>query len=133
MNPNDTFDRSLADWLRQDSEHRVPDHLEAVLAQTITARQRPWWSNLRRWLPIEVTLPRAPLTRSGSWRPILALGAVALLVAALQLLAVGSRRQLPAPFGLARNGVFVAGIKGDLFRIDPASRARIPLLTDAPD
>lgn len=132
MNRNDTFDRSLADWLREDSEHRVPDHLEAVLAQTIATRQRPWWSSLRRWLPVEVTVPRAPLTRSGSWRGVLALAAVALLVAALLLLAVGSRRQLPAPFGLARNGVFVAAIGGQLFRVDPMTREKTPLAGDGP-
>ncbi|MEA2547225.1 MAG: hypothetical protein QOI09_2498, partial [Chloroflexota bacterium] len=115
MNSNDTFNRSLSDWLRDDSEHRVPDHLQAVLAQTIATRQRPWWSSLRRWLPVEVTLPGAPLTRSGSWRPILVLAALGLLVAALLLLAVGSRRHLPQPFGPARNGALVIGHDGDLF------------------
>jgi dipeptidyl aminopeptidase/acylaminoacyl peptidase len=132
MNHNDTFDRSLPDWLREDSEHRVPDHLDAVLAQTIATRQRPWWSSLRRWLPIEVALPRAPLTRSGSWRPILALAAVAVLVVALLLLAVGSRRQLPPPFGLARNGVFVTAIGGQLFRVDPIIHEKTPLAGDGP-
>jgi dipeptidyl aminopeptidase/acylaminoacyl peptidase len=132
MNPNDTFDRSLSDWLRQDSEHRVPDHLEAVLVRTIATRQRRWWSSLRRLLPIDITLPPAPLSRSGSWRPILVLAAVVLLVAALLLLAVGSRRHLPAPYGLARNGAVVAAVGGELFRIDPATGEKTPLVGASP-
>jgi hypothetical protein len=130
MNSNDTFNRSLSDWLRDDSEHRVPDHLQAVLAQTIATRQRPWWSSLRRWLPVEVTLPGAPLTRSGSWRPILVLAAVGLLVAALLLLAVGSRRHLPQPFGPARNGALVIGHDGDLFSLDSTSGKAVPLVVN---
>ena len=31
MNPNDAFDRDVSDWLHEDAEHRVPEHLDAVL------------------------------------------------------------------------------------------------------
>ena len=130
MNPNDAFNRSLSDWLGEDSEHRVPDHLGAVLAQTVATRQRPWRSSLRRWLPFELTLARAPLTRSGSWRPILVLAAVVLLVAALLLLAVGSRRHLPPPFGPARNGDLVISQDGDLFSLDPTSGKAVPFVVN---
>jgi Tol biopolymer transport system component len=133
MNANDTVDRALAEWLREDSEHRVPDHLEAVLTQTLATRQRRWWPTVRRRLPIDVSLPPAPLSRSGSWRPILALAAVALLVAALVLLAVGSRRQVPAPFGLARNGIVITAVNGDLFSVDPRNGAKTALVSDQPD
>jgi len=133
MNANDTLDRALAEWLREDSEHRVPDHLEAVLERTRATPQRPWWSTLGRRLPIDVSLPRAPLSRSGSWRPILALVTIALLLAALVLLAVGSRRQLPPPFGLARNGIVITAVNGDLFSVDPGTGAKTPLVSDSPD
>ncbi len=132
MTTSHDFERQLGAWLREDSEQRVPDHLGTVLVRTIATRQRPWWSSLRRWLPIELTPPPAPLTRSGSWRPILVLAAVALLVAALLLLAVGSRRHVAAPFGLARNGTFVTAIGGQLFRIDPVTGEKTPLVGDAP-
>jgi Tol biopolymer transport system component len=59
------------------------------------------------------------------------LAAVALLIAALLLLGVGSRRHLPAPFGLARNGVVVAAVGGDLFQVDLATGAKTPLLSDS--
>jgi Tol biopolymer transport system component len=132
MTQSHDFEQHLGAWLREDSEHRVPDHLEAVLVRTIATRQRPWWSSLRRWLPFKLTPPPAPLSRSGSWRPILVLAAVALLIAALVLFAVGSRRHMPAPFGLARNGVFVSAIAGELFRIDPATGDKTPLGSDPP-
>ena len=57
----------------------------------------------------------------------------ALLVLALvglALIAVGSQRRLPEPFGLARNGIFVSSIDGDLYTVDPAAAPR-PMLTDA--
>jgi hypothetical protein len=133
MTPNNDFERHLGAWLRQDSEHRVPDHLETILARTVATRQRPWWSSLRRWLPFDVTLPRAPFSRSGSWRPILAFVIVTLLVATLLLLAVGSRRHLPPPFGLARNGIVITAVNGDLFSVDPKTLAKTPLVSDSPD
>jgi Tol biopolymer transport system component len=132
MTATHDFERQLGDWLRQDSEHRVADHLEAVLVRTIATRQRPRWSSVRRWLPFDVTLPRAPLSRSGSWRPLLAFVIVALLVATLVLLAVGSRRHVPPPFGLARNGAFVSAIAGQLFQVDPATGTKTPLAGGAP-
>jgi dipeptidyl aminopeptidase/acylaminoacyl peptidase len=132
MTQSHDFERTLGAWLREDSEHRVPEHLEAVLVRTIATRQRPWWSSLRRWLPFELIPPPTPLSRSGSWRPILVLAAVALLIAALLLIGVGSRRHLPPPFGLARNGVVVAAVGGDLFQVDLATGTKTPLLSNTP-
>jgi Tol biopolymer transport system component len=130
MTTNDRFERQLAGWLIEDSTHRVPEHLNEVLLRTVATRQRPWWSSLRRWLPVEFTAPPAPLIRSGSWRPILIVAAAALLIAVLIVLAVGSRRPLPPPFGPARNGLVVAGADGDLFSVDPRTGATAPLITE---
>ena len=41
MNPSDAFERHVSDWLHADAEHRVPEHLDAVLRRTQTERQRP--------------------------------------------------------------------------------------------
>ncbi len=60
MNPSDAFDRHVSDWLHADAEHRVPEHLDAVLRRTRTERQRPAWSSLERWLPVDLTLDPAP-------------------------------------------------------------------------
>ena len=56
MNRSDGFDHIVSDWLHADAEHRVPDHLDAVLRRTRTERQRPAWSSLERWLPVQPTL-----------------------------------------------------------------------------
>ena len=130
MTANRDFERQLSEWLREDSARRVPDHLGEVLVHTVATRQRAWWSSPRRWLPIDVTTPRAPLIPSGSWRPILLVVAVLVLVATLVVLAVGSPRRLPPPFGLARNGLVVASSNGDIVSVDPRTGATSPLITD---
>ena len=55
MITNDAFERTVSDWLHADAEHRIPDHLDAVLRLTSAERQRPAWSSLERWLPMDTT------------------------------------------------------------------------------
>ena len=114
MNRTDRFDDIVSDWLHADAEHRVPEHLDAVLRRTGTERQRPAWSSLERWLPVQTTLRFSPAPRI-AWLLvvlglILALGAAALWV--------GSRQRLPAPFGPARNGAMVSSHDGDIYAVD---------------
>jgi dipeptidyl aminopeptidase/acylaminoacyl peptidase len=130
MNPDDRFDRSVSDWLRLDSEHRVPDHIEAVLLQTRARRQRPAWMSLDRWLPAPITARRALLARPTQLRTLAGLALLALLIAALVALAVGSRRPLPPPYGLARNGAIVTSVDGDIYSIDPTTGKSTPLIVN---
>ena len=58
MTTRDAFGRDLSVWLHEEGEHRVPDHLSEVLVQTVATRQRPWWTSLERWLPVELTFTR---------------------------------------------------------------------------
>jgi len=119
MNPSDAFDRHVSDWLHADAEHRVPEHLDAVLRRTRTERQRPAWSSLERWFPVQSTLRLTPTPRV-AWLLVVVGLLVALAAAALW---VGSRQRLPQPFGPARNGAIVSSHDGDLFAVDPATRA----------
>jgi len=117
MNTSDGFDRTVSEWLHADADHRVPDHLDAVLRRTRTERQRPAWSSLERWLPVQTTLRLAPVPRI-AWM----VAVVALLIAlAAAFLLVGSRPRVPAPFGPARNGILMSSRDGDIYAIDPAS------------
>ena len=129
MTTNDAFERNLSIWLHEDAEHHVPDHLEEVLQRTAGARQRPAWSSLERWLPVDTTF-----RRSFGWpipaRQAAILLLIALLIAALVALAVGSRRSTLAPYGLAGNGDIVASRDGDIFAIDPVTSARSVLIGD---
>ena len=96
MTTNDVFGRNLSTWLHEDAEHHVPDHLAEVLQRTAVTRQRPAWSSLERWLPMDTTLrPRAvplpparptparrgPDHRSGRSGAIIAVGALAIAAA----------------------------------------------------
>ena len=126
---NDRFDMKVSAWLQADAATRLPDHLGAVLAVTSRTRQRPAWSSLERWFPMDMTLRPAlgGVARSGR---LMFVGLLVLALAGLLVIAVGSQRRLPEPFGLARNGLFVSSIDGDLYTVDPAAPAKA-MLTDA--
>ena len=119
MNRDDTFDPTISDWLHADAEHRVPEHLDAVLRQTRTERQRPAWSSLERWLPVQSSLRLTPAPRIAWMLVVLGL-LVALAAAALW---VGTRQRLPNPFGPARNGAIVSSHDGDIYAVDPVTHA----------
>ena len=84
MTTRDTFGRDLSQWLREEGEHRVPDHLAEVLMQTAATRQRPWWSSLERWLPMDLTTRASTLAPTRLGRVIL----VGLLILAIVGLAI---------------------------------------------
>jgi Tol biopolymer transport system component len=129
---NERFEMTVSAWLHEDAAARLPDHLGAVLAVTSRTRQRPAWSSLERWLPMDTTL-RPGL--AGMPRPGRVLLIAALLLAALGLVivAVGSRqRSLPEPFGLARNGTFVTSSDGDIYQLDATTGAPSPLVAGSP-
>ena len=122
MMSDSTFERTVSDWFHADAEHRVPDHLDAVLQLTSVAPQRPAWSSLERWLPMDTTFTGrvAPPV----FRPFGPLAIAALLVVALAaaLLIAGSRPPLPAPYGPARTGLTVRSESGDIVLVDPVSK-----------
>jgi hypothetical protein len=125
MNVDDGFERNLSGWLHEEAEHRVPDHLADVLALTSTTRQRPSWSRLERWLPMQQTLRITPVPR-----PVWLLVVLALLVAIGTVALVAGSRPHPAPpFGDARNGPVAFARDGDLLTIDPATGRTQTLLT----
>ncbi len=121
MTVNDDPGRVVSDWLHEYGAHRVPNHLDAVLRTTSTRRQRPAWSSLERWLPVDLTNRASTLAPPNLGR-LLVVGLLILVVAAVTFLAVGSRqRPVPPPFGPARNGVLVYASHGDLLSYDFAS------------
>jgi len=109
MNVHDDRGRVVSDWLHEYGAHRVPNHLDAVLRTTSTRRQRPAWSSLERWLPMQLTYS-ARLVRSNRTLMILAVVAMAILVAGALLLTAAGQHKVPQ-FGLAANGqlAFVDG------------------------
>jgi Tol biopolymer transport system component len=112
---NEPMDRALADWLRDGPETGPREGLERALAATRRVSQRPAWVIPERWLPMQLTMQRAP-----TMRPVLLLATLALLIAALLggAILIGSQRRLPEPFGIARNGAIVFQRDGDLLVAD---------------
>jgi Tol biopolymer transport system component len=121
MTMNDRLAPTLADWLHEDAVGRIPDHLTQALAMTSETRQRPAWSSLERWLPVDTAF-RPRLFQTPRLGQILVLAALVLIVLAGLLLYAPSRYQkLPPPFGPARNGAFVGSRDGDIYTYDAAT------------
>jgi len=107
MTTNGSFERRLSGWLDETSEHRVPEHLDEVLLQTVATRQRPGWSSPERWLPM-TTMVRG---RLATGRPSLVLAVVALLLLALAaaaIVAIGRSTEEPIRGYGANGGIFFA-------------------------
>jgi Tol biopolymer transport system component len=127
MTLNDGFDRTVSDWLDDQAGRGAPGYLDEVLIRTIRTRQRPAWSSLERWLPVQTTLRFAPVPRIAWLLVILALVAVL----GVAVLGVGSRPRQPAsPFGLARNGaILYSGTDNDIHALDPVTGSTRALIT----
>jgi hypothetical protein len=83
----------------------TPDYRDDLVRRTAVVRQRPAWTFITRWIPMDVATRRlaiAPL-------PMRAIAIVILLLILAVvgvLVGVGSQQRLPPPFGPARNGAF---------------------------
>ena len=128
MTTNEQFERGLTAWLHDDAAFRVPDHLDEVLAASAATGQRPAWSSLERWLPVDTTF-RPRLFNMPSVGRVLAVAALILILVAVAVFAIGSQHRLPPPFGLARNGIFMTSADGDIFRIDPKTAETVGVVS----
>ena len=130
MMPTDRFDRRLPELLEELSQPRTPEWFDDFVGLTARTRQRPAWTLPERWLPMvdvarqPAIAPRLPLRTVG-----LGLLIIGLILAVIAALVVGSRQNLPAPFGPARNGVVAYAIGGDIYTADPATGAATRVVT----
>jgi hypothetical protein len=119
MTLNDGFERTVSDWLDEQAGRGAPGYLDEVLSRTTRTRQRPAWSSLERWLPVDLTAQPRFLARPTLGKALL-VGAVLLALIGIAIVAVGSRVQrVPAPFGLAANGQIAYWADGDILVADP--------------
>ena len=96
-----------------------PDYIDDVLSTTAHRRQRPGWTFPERWLPMELTTARVPMTRLPV-RQLTVLALIAILIGAAIAVYIGSHQQrLPAPFGPAANGLIPYESEGDIYVGDP--------------
>jgi Tol biopolymer transport system component len=122
MRSMDRFDSRLPQLLDELSQPRTPDWFDDFVGLAARTRQRPAWTLPERWLPMldvarqPVIAPRMP------WRQAaIALLVLALAIAALVALVVGTQRRIPPPYGLAQNGLIAFDRAGDIFVADATS------------
>lgn len=127
MTASRDFDRTVATWLHAEAGDSAPDYLEEIVVRVAQSGQRPAWSIPERWIPMNITMRASTLVPVRAGR-LLLVGAIIVALIGLAIIAAGSRHPVPPPFGPARNGDFVFGADGDIFRFDPVTAARTPLI-----
>ena len=112
---NEPIERALADWLRDGPDTGPREGLHATLAATRRTRQRPTWTFVERWLPMQLTMQRGPAPRQ-----LALLFLLVLLLAAVAATAVfiGSQRREAPLTGPAANGLVLYDSGGTLWAID---------------
>jgi hypothetical protein len=133
MNRHDGLERELIAWFDGVASPSVPDYTNDIVQLTAGRRQRPRWTFPERWLPMNVeALQRVPMNPL-PWRTIGLLAVIALLTAALVVTMVGSPPKLPAPFGLAANGLVAYVEPGGIgvSAVDPVTGERTRYLSGA--
>jgi Tol biopolymer transport system component len=121
-------DRVIAIWLTEVAPEGHVDYLDETLVALDGVRQRPVWASPRRWLPMQLTLPRVVIPRAVPYLALLALLLIGVIVA---LAVAGGQKRLPAPFGAAANGLVAYSKGGDIYTVDPTTGVRRGIVTGA--
>jgi len=123
MTTFERFERDIPQLMAELAPPHVPDYVDDMLRQTAGTPQRPAWSALERWLPMDV-LARPVIQRSPSLRPLFIAAIVAVLIGTtIAIVSIGSPPRLPAPFGLATNGRLFFHRDGVIYAGDPTTQA----------
>jgi len=132
MTSEQRFERDLPALLADAGLGPRPDYRDDIVRQTATMRQRPAWTLPERWIPMSVTssrvasAPRVPLR-------LIAVAALLILAIVAVLLVSGSRNHVPAPFGLAANGLIAYSKNGDIYTVDPNTGLATAVVTGSDD
>jgi hypothetical protein len=119
----DPFERRMTQTIDEIAGARLPEYLDDIFRQTARTSQRPRWTFLERWLPVDTAIPRPGLTRPLPVRPLLILALAVALIAAAAVFYAGSRQRVPPPFGPAGNGVIAFSLLDDLYVRDTLTGA----------
>jgi hypothetical protein len=130
MTARNDFNGVISDWLDDQAGRGAPEYLDEILARTTRTRQRPAWSSLERWLPVQLTFTGrlAPIPRLAWFAALLAM----LVLAAVALLALGVGQRRVPHFGAAANGQ-IAFIDGGNLKVAAADGTNARILTPLPE
>ncbi len=100
----------------------TPDYRDDLVQQVARVRQRPAWTFLERWLPMDLATKALPGAPRVPWRIVGVVALLAALLAATLAFYAGSERRVPAaPFGPAANGSIAFVQDGDIYTADPVT------------
>jgi Tol biopolymer transport system component len=123
------FEQDVPALLAEQYLAGTPDYRDDLVRQVRAVRQRPAWTFPGRWLPMELTTARVPMTRL-PMRQLGVLALIAILLAAMLAVYVGTHQQkLPPPFGVAGNGLIAYSKDGDIFTVDPRTGVSTAVVT----
>lgn len=122
----DPFERRISGAIDEIAAARLPDYLDDIFQLTARTSQRPRWTFLERWLPVDTTLRRPLLAGRLPAQSLAVLLLLLALVAGVIAAYVGSQHRGAPPFGPAANGALIYESGGDLYvRDTPSSAARL--------
>lgn len=123
MTTNDRFERRLPAMLEDYAVPRMPAYFDDVISTTARTRQRPGWSFPERWFPMSAISERLATAPRLPWRMVAIAALLVLAAVAAAALIAGSRQpRVPAPFGVAANGlVAFVDDSGAITAIDAAT------------
>ena len=113
MSAVDRFDQRFTGLLEDLGAASYPDYFDDALEVAMHRRSAPRGRSPKGGFPWACSLNDARCSL-GSWR-IVGLVAVLALLAAALVVALGSQRRVPPPFGIAANGVVAVAHDGDIY------------------
>ena len=131
MTSQQRFERELPDLLADLYVGGIPDYRDELVRTIAATRQRPAWTFPTRWIPMDVATRRLPFA-TVPWRTLGVMLLILILAAAALLVAIGSPRRVPPPFGPAANGSLISSRNGDLYALDTVT-GESRLIVGGPD
>jgi dipeptidyl aminopeptidase/acylaminoacyl peptidase len=130
MNLRDHLETELTAWFNESAAPQTADFLDDVLWQTAHSSQRPRWTFLERWIPMDITMSRVQAPTGARY---VALLVILILITAIAVALAGAQRRIPTPYGPAINGVIAfTTATGDIVTGDTLTGA-ITLIVGGPE
>lgn len=127
MNRSDHLETELTAWFNETATPQSPDFLDDILWQTAHSSQRPAWTFLERWIPVDMTTSRVQAPTGARY---VALLVILILITAIAVALAGAQRRIPKPDGPANNGVIAfTTASGDIAVGDPMTGTVRPIVT----